>query len=128
MSGQKEHQAGRHNHCATSPVYRAKVREMNTLLAQRYGNHPSLLMWHVSNEYGGYCSCDLCKAAFRKWLQNRYGTLDKLNAAWWSRFWSHTYGDWKKSITSIPAFMGCTRLARFMTDQGCLFCKTKSSR
>jgi beta-galactosidase len=97
MGGHKEHQSGRHNHCATSPIYRAKVHEINTLLAQRYGNHPSLLMWHVSNEYGGYCHCELCFAAFRKWLQKRYGTLDKMNAAWWSRFWSHTYGDWEET-------------------------------
>jgi beta-galactosidase len=117
-SGQKEHQAGRHNHCATSPVYRAKVREINSLLAQRYGNHPSLLMWHVSNEYGGYCHCELCLAAFRKWLQNRYGTLDKLNAAWWTRFWSHTYSDWEEIIYIDGAVHGLQLdWRRFMTAQ-----------
>ncbi|HEX8550702.1 MAG TPA: beta-galactosidase [Abditibacteriaceae bacterium] len=122
MSGQKEHQAGRHNHCATSPVYRAKVREINTLLAERYGSHPSLLMWHVSNEYGGYCSCELCFAAFRKWLQKRYGTLEKMNAAWWSRFWSHTFGDWEE-ITYIDSTVHGLQLdwRRFMTEQGRTF-------
>jgi beta-galactosidase len=122
MTGQKEHQSGRHNHCATSPVYRAKVREINTLLAQRYGNHPSLLMWHVSNEYGGYCSCELCFAAFRLWLQKRYGTLDKMNAAWWSRFWSHTYNDWEE-ITYIDGTVHGLKLdwRRFMTEQGRTF-------
>jgi beta-galactosidase len=122
MGGHKEHQSGRHNHCATSPIYRAKVHEINTLLAQRYGNHPSLLMWHVSNEYGGYCHCELCFAAFRKWLQKRYGTLDKMNAAWWSRFWSHTYGDWEE-ITYIDGSVHGLQLdwRRFMTEQGRTF-------
>ena len=32
----------RHNHCLSSPVYREKVRQINTLLAQRYKNHPAL--------------------------------------------------------------------------------------
>jgi beta-galactosidase len=117
-SGQKEHQAGRHNHCPTSPLYRAKVYEINSLLAQRYGSHPALLMWHVSNEYGGYCHCELCLAAFREWLQSRYGTLDKLNAAWWSRFWSHTYTDWEE-IIYIDASVHGLQLdwRRFMTAQ-----------
>jgi hypothetical protein len=33
-------------------------------------------------------------AWFRAWLERRYGTLDALNAAWWSSFWSHTYRSW----------------------------------
>jgi beta-galactosidase len=125
-SGQKEHQAGRHNHCATSPVYRAKVREINSRLAQRYGNHPSLIMWHVSNEYGGYCHCELCLAEFRKWLQNRYGTLDKLNAAWWTRFWSHTYSDWEEIIYIDSAVHGLQLdWRRFMTAQCLSFLKNE---
>jgi beta-galactosidase len=94
--GRREPQQGRHNHCYTSPVYREKCTLMNTHLAERYKNHPALAMWHVSNEYGGDCHCDLCKAAFRKFLQDRYKTLDALNLAYWSRFWSHTYGDWNE--------------------------------
>lgn len=94
--GQREHQAGRHNHCYTSPVYREKCTIMNTKLAERYGKHPAVAMWHVSNEYGGDCHCDLCKGAFRKWLQAKYKTLDALNLAYWSRFWSHTFGDWNE--------------------------------
>ena len=35
--GVREHFRARHNHCYTSPVYREKVRKINTLLAQRYG-------------------------------------------------------------------------------------------
>ena len=48
---------GRHNHCLTSPIYREKVSKINTLLAERYANHPALLAWHVSNEYIGDCHC-----------------------------------------------------------------------
>jgi Beta-galactosidase len=37
----RRHMAGfRHNHCFSSPVYRAETQKMNTLLAKRYGNHP----------------------------------------------------------------------------------------
>ncbi len=84
----------RHNHCWSSPVYRDKVADINRRLAERYAGHPALGGWHVSNEYNGSCYCDLCKARFREFLRERYGSLDALNAAWWSSFWSHTYTDW----------------------------------
>ena len=92
--GRRNRHAGRHNHCFTSPVYREKVEIINRRLAERYRDHPALLVWHVSNEYGGECHCELCHAAFREWLSQRYETLDRLNQAWWAAFWSHTFTDW----------------------------------
>lgn len=94
----------RHNHCFTSPVYREKTQIINTKLAERYKDHPALALWHVSNEYGGECHCDLCQAAFREWLQAKYDSLDALNHAWWAAFWSHTYTDW--SQIESPSLIG----------------------
>ena len=81
----------RHNHCLSSPVYREKICAINAALAERYKDHPALGMWHVSNEYGGECHCPLCQQRFHTWLEKRYGTIDRLNAAWWNTFWSHLY-------------------------------------
>ncbi len=67
---------------------------MASRLAERYAHHPALLAWHINNEYGGACYCELCAEAFREWLRERHGTLDALNDAWWTTFWSHRYTDW----------------------------------
>jgi len=94
---------GRHNHCYTSPYYRLKTQNINRLLAQRYKNHPSLLVWHISNEYGGECHCELCQSAFRQWLKNKYdNNLDKLNHEYWTKFWSHTYTSWEQIESPSP--------------------------
>ncbi|MBS0849088.1 beta-galactosidase [Citrobacter sp. JGM124] len=93
---------GRHNHCMTSPVYRQKVQLINQKLAERYAHHPAVIGWHISNEYGGECHCDLCQQKFRLWIQDRYQTLDALNEAWWSTFWSHTYTDWSQIESPSP--------------------------
>lgn len=93
---------GRHNHCMTSPVYRQKVRQINQKLAERYAHHPAVIGWHISNEYGGECHCHSCQQKFRLWLQDRYQTLDNLNEAWWSAFWSHTYSDWSQIESPAP--------------------------
>jgi beta-galactosidase len=113
---------GRHNHCYTSPVYREKVAAMNRRLAERYARHPAVIGWHISNEFGGACYCSLCEEAFRRWLRNKYGTLDALNRAWWTAFWSRTFTDW--SQIQPPASHGERTLhglnldwKRFVTDQ-----------
>jgi beta-galactosidase len=91
--GLREPHTGRHNHCWSSPVFRDKVALINRKLAERYASHPTLCMWHVSNEYSGKCYCDLCKVEFQRWLERKYGNIDDLNAAWWGEFWSYTFGD-----------------------------------
>jgi len=79
----------------SSPVYREKVRTMSTKLAERYGDHPALLMWHVSNEYGGASYSEASRQAFIRWLKAKFSNdLEKLNGAYWTRFWGHTYTDW----------------------------------
>lgn len=56
----------RHNHCYTSPIYREKTGIINNKLAERYGQHPAVIGWHISNEFGGDCHCAYCQAAFRE--------------------------------------------------------------
>jgi beta-galactosidase len=95
-AGGRRHHGLRANYCPNSPSYRRFAAQIAARLAERYGDHPALVMWHVSNEYGGVCLCENCGAAFRVWLQNRYGSLDELNERWWTCFWSHTYTDWSQ--------------------------------
>jgi beta-galactosidase len=102
--GLRNRHGRRHNHCPSSPAYREKVGIINRKLAERYKDHPALGLWHISNEYGGECYCDLCAEAFRAWLKARYGDLETLNARWWTAFWSHTYTDW--SQVEPPSWVG----------------------
>ena len=120
--GRRDQSGGRHNHCYTSPKYREKVRQMDTALAQRFSKHPGVILWHLSNEYEGECYCPACQAAFRRWLQEKYGTLEALNHQWWNAFWSHTVTSWEE--IHAPAAEGeggvftlMLDWKRFVTDQ-----------
>lgn len=85
----------RHNHCYSSPIYREKTAIIDKLLAERYSSNENVILWHISNEFGGECHCELCRRAFRDYLKKRYDNdLKKLNHAWWSSFWSHNVTDW----------------------------------
>ncbi|PRO64707.1 beta-galactosidase [Alkalicoccus urumqiensis] len=92
----------RHNHCFTSPVYREKTEAVNRKLAERFAAHQGVIGWHISNEYGGDCHCNYCQEAFRSFLKKKYGTLDALNHAWWTTFWSHTYTSWEEVESPAP--------------------------
>lgn len=55
----------RHNFCYTSPVMRRKVRELDTALSREFGRHEGVILWHISNEFGGNfgdgtCHCEAC--------------------------------------------------------------------
>ena len=92
--GVRNHHGLRHNHCMSSPAFRERVRIIDTALAERFSDHPGLLMWHISNELGGYCYCVHCKAAWQEWLRARYhDNIEELNQAWWTGFWAHRFNN-----------------------------------
>ncbi|MNM49630.1 Beta-galactosidase BgaP [compost metagenome] len=98
VMGRKRKFGGRHNSNPNSEVYRKFAVRLAGKLAERYKDHPALVAWHISNEYGGYDYSEQSEAAFRVWLKERYGTLDALNKAWNTRFWGHTFYDWEEIV------------------------------
>jgi beta-galactosidase len=128
FEGRRHRYGQRHNSCPTSPAFRRLSAELARRLARRYAGSLSIVAWHVGNEFGGACYCDLCAAAFRDWLRRRYGSLETLNAAWYTTFWSHTFTDWEEieppsALTEHwrgpdhTAFQGITLdYRRFMSD------------
>ena len=112
----------RHNHCYSSPIYREKVRIIDTKLVEQFKDHPGVIAWHISNEFGGECHCPLCQKNFHAWLKKRYGTIASLNKAWNTTFWAHTYQDFDQ--VESPSSRGEHSLhglvldwKRFVTDQ-----------
>ncbi len=85
--------------CHSSPAYRSAAAAITEQLAQRYGSHPALAMWHVHNEYGvpvSACYCENCAAHFRTWLRRAYETVESLNDAWGTTFWGQRYGSFEE--------------------------------
>ncbi|MFD8153090.1 beta-galactosidase [Streptomyces sp. NPDC059720] len=83
--------------CPSSPAYAQAADALTAALAARYRDHPAVVMWHVHNEWGNHnalCFCETSAQAFRAWLSERYKTVEALNDAWGTDFWSQRYGDW----------------------------------
>jgi len=91
----------RQHYCPSSPVYREAARKLVEQVATRYADHPALVMWHVGNEFGCHvaaCYCDVSAEAFRAWLRDRYASVEDLNRAWGTDFWSQRYSSWDEIL------------------------------
>ena len=118
------HPGARQQYCPSSRAYRERASELVHRVAERYADHPALAMWHVNNEYGCHvseCHCDASAAHFRRWLVARYGTLDALNEAWGTAFWSQGYSEWEEILPprAAPTFANPTQqldFRRFSSD------------
>lgn len=96
IAGHKRTHGARVNFCPNSKVYRKYSIALAKNLAERYKNHPALMIWHIGNEYGNYCYCEHCAEEFREWVKARYGTIDEVNKKWNMSFWGHTIYDWNE--------------------------------
>ncbi|MFD9043069.1 beta-galactosidase [Streptomyces bottropensis] len=97
-NGQVEWWGSRQHFSHSSATYRRYAAAITEDLAARYGGHPALTLWHINNEYCTYDWGDEAAATFRDWLRRRYGTLDALNRAWGTAFWSQGYDGWHEII------------------------------
>src|SRR5688572_19768635 len=99
----------RQHYCPNNPAYREETARLVRELATRYGQHPSLSMWHINNEFGAHidaCYCNRCATQFRAWLQQKYKTLDVLNDHWGTAVWSQWFQQWEEILPprATPTF------------------------
>lgn len=88
---------GRGMHCHNSQAFRRHMGRLTEAMAVHYAGHRAVIGWQIDNELRSVeCYCPECEDAFREWLRRRYGTLERLNEAWGTRFWSQVYNAWEE--------------------------------
>jgi beta-galactosidase len=93
-TGKRAEHGGRRQFSVSSPLYRRFCQDIVSRLAARFGHDPDVVGWQIGNEYTDESFDPDTRRQFQGWLQVRYKTLDALNAAWTTAYWSQTYDRW----------------------------------
>ena len=118
-------QGGRQAYAVSAPLLRQYAVTMTRVMAERYGDHPALALWHVDNELGCHVPHDYsdhAAAAFRRWLEARYETIEALNEAWGTAFWSQRYDSFEEILPprAAPTYANPSQqldFARYSSDE-----------
>ena len=98
-NGQTAQHGTREQYSWSSPKYRELTTKVVEAMAKRYGNDKRIWGWQIDNEPSHYSALDYSPAAqasFKVWLKKKYQTIDALNKAWGTPFWSGIYTDFNQ--------------------------------
>ena len=96
VDGHRHRFGNRRHYCPNQPAFHEATERVVDALARRFGGDARVIGWQIDNEFGGYCYCPRCRSRFQEWLRSRYVSLEQLNDAWGTAFWSQTYANWEQ--------------------------------
>ncbi len=94
--GRRVQFGNRCHYCVNSEEFHAATRRLVGAMAEHFGPNPHVIGWQIDNEYNRVCYCGHCQKLFQGYLAHKFGSLDALNAAWSTRYWSQTYSAWEQ--------------------------------
>jgi beta-galactosidase len=133
--GQPRGFGSRRHYCFSHAPYRQESVRIARLMGERYGQNPHIKAWQIDNEYGCHdtvlsYSAAAC-AAFRLWLEEKYGSIEALNTAWGNVFWSMEYQNFEQldlpnQTVTEPNPAHVMDFRRFSSDQVARFNRAQS--
>jgi beta-galactosidase len=93
--------------CPTNKTYRRLSLSVATEMARTFASTPGVIGWQIDNEFtlgdSARCYCRYCREGFQQWLREKYHSLDAINQAWGTVFWSNTYSDFAQIPVPLPS-------------------------
>ena len=77
------------------PEFVQLAEQIDQAVVEHFAGNDAIAGWQVDNEVGmgNDCTCERCLALFQAYLREKYVSVERLNAAWGTHFWSFTFSD-----------------------------------
>lgn len=135
MDGVKFRHGMRRHYNYNSPVYQELSARIVEKFAGHYAAHPSVVGWQIDNEIN--CEVDVFYSesdtiAFRRYLRDKYGTLEDLNRELGLIFWNQEYTCWDEIYVPRTTIHDSSNphltleYYRFVSESAVAFCKMQS--
>jgi len=122
----------REHYSWSSPKYQELSKKMVEAMAKHYANDKRIWGWQIDNEPSHYGTLDYnpaAQASFRVWLKKKYQTIDALNKAWGTPFWSGVYSGFEqielpnegRLISGVASPTSLLDMKRFNADECAMF-------
>ncbi|WP_261304784.1 beta-galactosidase [Paenibacillus andongensis] len=126
----------RQHACTNNAYFRERAAIMTGQLARAVGRLPGVIGWQIDNEFKAHvssCMCETCKGLWHRWLEERYGSIDELNAAWGTQIWSEYYHSFEQvpqpghapflhnsSLSTMYQLFSMEKIAEFSDEQAAI--------
>ncbi len=96
----------RREYSPTNVAYREHAVRIAQQMGLHYAGNTQVVGWQIDNEFGERCYAPGTRLEFQRWLKQRYGSLEALNACWGTCFWSQIYTDWSQVPVPVQLIHG----------------------
>ncbi|MBP1659609.1 MAG: Beta-galactosidase [Candidatus Aminicenantes bacterium] len=105
--GRRMEHGTRANGSLANDVFVKYTKRIVAELGRRYGQDPRVWGWQLDNEpWGPPDYSPSARLKFQAWLERRYGTIEKMNAAWGGDFWSTRYDSFAQVLIPNETLFG----------------------
>jgi beta-galactosidase len=105
--GRRMEHGTRANGSLANDVFVKSTNRIVSELGRRYGRDPRVWGWQLDNEpWGPPDYSPSARLKFQAWLERRYGTIEKMNAAWGGNFWSTSYDSFAQVLIPNETLFG----------------------
>lgn len=104
LGGAPQFYGMRQNMDTDNPIFRFYARRLIVHLVEHYRNNPNVIGWQIDNETSSYgASNPDVFTGFVHHLQQKFGTPQNLNKAWFLNYWGQDINSWDEMPTRDSA-------------------------